>query len=65
MTENDFTMQDECGAFAMLPGKWKLEIMWMLDLMPLPCRCPSHDFSFCDLQAAVRGCFCLLSRYMR
>ena len=31
MSENDFTMQDEMRrAFAMLSGKWKLEIMWLL-----------------------------------
>ncbi|RRN74615.1 winged helix-turn-helix transcriptional regulator [Agrobacterium deltaense] len=31
MPENDFTMQDEMRrAFAMLSGKWKLEIMWLL-----------------------------------
>lgn len=31
MTENDFTMQNEMRrAFAMLSGKWKLEIMWLL-----------------------------------
>lgn len=31
MTDGDFTMQDEMRrAFAMLSGKWKLEIMWLL-----------------------------------
>lgn len=31
MSANDFTMQDEMRrAFAMLSGKWKLEIMWLL-----------------------------------
>lgn len=31
MTANDFTMQNEMRrAFAMLSGKWKLEIMWLL-----------------------------------
>lgn len=31
MSVNDFTMQDEMRrAFAMLSGKWKLEIMWLL-----------------------------------
>ncbi|MFK0167145.1 winged helix-turn-helix transcriptional regulator [Rhizobium sp. NPDC090279] len=31
MAEPDFTMQDEMRrAFAMLSGKWKLEIMWLL-----------------------------------
>lgn len=31
MSENDFTMQNEMRrAFAMLSGKWKLEIMWLL-----------------------------------
>jgi DNA-binding HxlR family transcriptional regulator len=31
MTEAGFTMQDEMRrAFAMLSGKWKLEIMWLL-----------------------------------
>ncbi|MFT2215069.1 winged helix-turn-helix transcriptional regulator [Rhizobium giardinii] len=31
MAEADFTMQDEMRrAFAMLSGKWKLEIMWLL-----------------------------------
>ena len=31
MTANDFTMQEEMRrAFAMLSGKWKLEIMWLL-----------------------------------
>jgi DNA-binding HxlR family transcriptional regulator len=31
MAEDDFTMQDEMRrAFAMLSGKWKLEIMWLL-----------------------------------
>lgn len=31
MNANDFTMQEEMRrAFAMLSGKWKLEIMWLL-----------------------------------
>lgn len=31
MDDADFTMQDEMRrAFAMLSGKWKLEIMWLL-----------------------------------
>jgi DNA-binding HxlR family transcriptional regulator len=31
MLANDFTMQNEMRrAFAMLSGKWKLEIMWLL-----------------------------------
>jgi DNA-binding HxlR family transcriptional regulator len=31
MAETSFTMQDEMRrAFAMLSGKWKLEIMWLL-----------------------------------
>ncbi len=31
MAETNFTMQDEMRrAFAMLSGKWKLEIMWLL-----------------------------------
>lgn len=31
MTDGDFTMQDQMRrAFAMLSGKWKLEIMWLL-----------------------------------
>lgn len=31
MQSGDFTMQDEMRrAFAMLSGKWKLEIMWLL-----------------------------------
>lgn len=33
MASDDFTMQDEMRrAFAMLSGKWKLEIMWLLNL---------------------------------
>ncbi|MGJ8479981.1 winged helix-turn-helix transcriptional regulator [Sphingobium yanoikuyae] len=32
MADTDFTMQDEMRrAFAMLSGKWKLEIMWLLN----------------------------------
>lgn len=32
MTDDDFTMQDEMRrAFSMLSGKWKLEIMWLLN----------------------------------
>lgn len=31
MSDDDFSMQDEMRrAFAMLSGKWKLEIMWLL-----------------------------------
>lgn len=32
MADDDFTMQDEMRrAFSMLSGKWKLEIMWLLN----------------------------------
>lgn len=32
MNDDDFTMQDEMRrAFSMLSGKWKLEIMWLLN----------------------------------
>ncbi|WP_354859082.1 winged helix-turn-helix transcriptional regulator [Acetobacter fabarum] len=32
MVDDDFTMQDEMRrAFSMLSGKWKLEIMWLLN----------------------------------
>jgi DNA-binding HxlR family transcriptional regulator len=47
MNENDFTMQDEMRrAFAMLSGKWKLEIMWLLH---------QRIYRFGELRKAIPG----------
>ncbi|KJF67666.1 winged helix-turn-helix transcriptional regulator [Rhizobium nepotum] len=47
MTENDFTMQNEMRrAFAMLSGKWKLEIMWLLH---------QRIYRFGELRKAIPG----------
>jgi DNA-binding HxlR family transcriptional regulator len=47
MAENDFTMQDEMRrAFAMLSGKWKLEIMWLLN---------QRIYRFGELRKAIPG----------
>lgn len=47
MAENDFTMQDEMRrAFAMLSGKWKLEIMWLLH---------QRIYRFGELRKAIPG----------
>jgi DNA-binding HxlR family transcriptional regulator len=47
MAENGFTMQDEMRrAFAMLSGKWKLEIMWMLN---------QRVYRFGELRKAIPG----------
>lgn len=47
MPENDFSMQDEMRrAFAMLSGKWKLEIMWLLH---------HRIYRFGELRKAIPG----------
>lgn len=47
MTQSDFTMQDEMRrAFAMLSGKWKLEIMWLLN---------QRIYRFGELRKAIPG----------
>ncbi|WP_332304404.1 winged helix-turn-helix transcriptional regulator [Rhizobium sp. GR12] len=47
MAENDFTMQNEMRrAFAMLSGKWKLEIMWLLH---------QRIYRFGELRKAIPG----------
>ena len=47
MPDNDFTMQDEMRrAFAMLSGKWKLEIMWLLH---------QRIYRFGELRKAIPG----------
>ncbi|SPZ49626.1 transcriptional regulatory protein [Agrobacterium tumefaciens] len=47
MTEGDFTMQDEMRrAFAMVSGKWKLEIMWLLHQLV---------YRFGELRKAIPG----------
>lgn len=47
MTKDDFTMQDEMRrAFAMLSGKWKLEIMWLLN---------RRIYRFGELRKAIPG----------
>ncbi|NHT77608.1 helix-turn-helix transcriptional regulator [Rhizobiaceae bacterium CRRU44] len=47
MAESDFTMQDEMRrAFAMLSGKWKLEIMWLLH---------QRVYRFGELRKAIPG----------
>lgn len=47
MKDGDFTMQDEMRrAFAMLSGKWKLEIMWLLN---------QRVYRFGELRKAIPG----------
>jgi DNA-binding HxlR family transcriptional regulator len=47
MGESEFTMQDEMRrAFAMLSGKWKLEIMWLLH---------QRIYRFGELRKAIPG----------
>ncbi|KQM66538.1 MULTISPECIES: winged helix-turn-helix transcriptional regulator [unclassified Sphingomonas] len=47
MAGDDFTMQDEMRrAFAMLSGKWKLEIMWLLN---------QRIYRFGELRKAIPG----------
>jgi DNA-binding HxlR family transcriptional regulator len=47
MADDDFTMQDEMRrAFAMLSGKWKLEIMWLLN---------QRVYRFGELRKAIPG----------
>jgi len=47
MDNSDFSMQDEMRrAFAMLSGKWKLEIMWLLN---------QRIYRFGELRKAIPG----------
>lgn len=47
MAKTDFSMQDEMRrAFAMLSGKWKLEIMWLLH---------QRVYRFGELRKAIPG----------
>lgn len=47
MTDRNFTMQEEMRrAFAMLSGKWKLEIMWLLH---------QRVYRFGELRKAIPG----------
>ncbi|ATI79945.1 winged helix-turn-helix transcriptional regulator [Sphingobium yanoikuyae] len=47
MAKTDFSMQDEMRrAFAMLSGKWKLEIMWLLH---------QRAYRFGELRKAIPG----------
>ncbi|WP_092177054.1 helix-turn-helix domain-containing protein [Bosea sp. OK403] len=47
MANGDFTMQDEMRrAFALLSGKWKLEIMWLLH---------QRTYRFGELRKAIPG----------